>query len=215
MANIKLGGGDEEQHALLAGFEIDTSGGTRSGSRGVAGFTVALVIERIARVASIVIGSGGGSGGGGGGGCVWHEALLPSGLRAKDAESGSALVVLADEGEAFVGSEVRAARSSLQPCVRLVTQSGVRLTCSLSTPTTTRVGGALKTIPVADCLGVEVPVLIDGAFRWESIEAIEPRGDLWVRLIDCADATFAAGDDFGRYIFTHNKLDWDDDLPGR
>jgi hypothetical protein len=142
--------------------------------------------------------------GGGGTQCAWEDAWLPSGKRVLEAEVGDPLLVLAGEGESYRDHEVIALRVGRQPCVRIITKSGATLTCSTTTPLTVRRERKLHPIPVLEGLGEHVAVLDKRSFRWEPIEAIEERGDLNVRLIFCNHATFAAGDQQARFIFTHN-----------
>lgn len=210
MTNLTLGAGDEENGRPQLGGLGEASGGGGVGARQGVGF-IAPIIERIARLAIIV--SGGGVIGGGGN-CVAAAAFLVSGQRAGDADRGDVLTVLADQGDGWMLHEVRRASTAFEPCMTLVTESGIELTCSLATPITTREDGKLITIAVAECIGALVPVLDEKGFRWEEIAATRFAGAREVRKIDCWNATYAAGDAPGRYIFTHNKLGGDADGGG-
>ncbi len=137
--------------------------------------------------------------------CAWDEALLASGQRVGDAQIGDALIVLNADGDGYVPHAIAAIRPGFEPCVRLVSESGITLTCSTTTPITTRdEGGAFIVVPAPDSFGIEVPVLDAHGFRWERIRTVEPRGELPVRLLSCGGATYAAGDVPGRWMFTHN-----------
>lgn len=203
--NLTLGSGDEENgRPLLGGLGAVTAGGVRAG--GSTSITT-VVVEQIARVASIISSGGifGGGLGGSGSGCPWIGAVLPNGKYAGEVDAGDDLYALSEDGHGWLPHKVREVGASSQPCVRLTTQGGIELTTSLSTPLTTfNEFGKLVATPIA--VGVFVPILDEAGFRWEAIDAIEDRGELPVRLIDCAGGTFAAGDRAGRYIFTHNKL---------
>lgn len=210
--NLTLGSGDEENgRPLLGGLGSLTTSGSRSGgSLGV----VSTAIETIARVASII--SGGGIFGSGGlaAGCPWVGAVLPNGKCAGAINVDDDLYALCEDGSGWLPHKVRAVDGSMQPCVKIITQSGIELTTSLSTPLTTLdEHGKLITAPIN--VGVLVPVLDEAGFRWELIEVVEPAGSLRVRLIDCNGGTFAAGDKLGRYLFTHNKVapTTDTDIP--
>lgn len=136
--------------------------------------------------------------------CVWVEAFLHSGQRAGDAKVGDEVLILNGEDEVFPG-EVASIRFGDQRCVRLTTVSGVTLTCSTSTPVDWRDG--TKGL-VTDALGREMAVMDNGEFRWEKVVLVEDRGMLPVALIYARDVTYAAGDQKGRQIFTHNINDY-------
>lgn len=208
--NLTLGAGDEENgRPLLGGLGGSDAGQGGSGSRGAAGFTLPAAIVRIA---AIIASTGGITPGFG---CAAAAAYLPlpAPRRVGKAQTGDAVLVLAEGGDGWTEAEVRKTDISTQPCVTLTTENGVRLTCSRSTPITTRASdGALEAVTIAECVGRLVPVLDGDRFGWEEIVTCEDAGDRLVVLLDCGGATFAAGDEPGRYIFTHNKRDFD--IPG-
>jgi hypothetical protein len=202
--NLTLGAGDEESgRPLLGGQGAASDGQGTSGARGGAGMIFAATLETIARVAQTIA-----SGGVSGAGCAWDGAVLPSGKTIGSAEVGDALYVLSENGDCYAGYEVRSIHPSIQPCVRIVSESGIALTCSTSTPITTWRDGTLIAIEVEGCVGAMIPVLDQRGFRWEEIVSCEPVGDRPVRLLSCDDATYAAGDEPGRYLFTHNAKDY-------
>lgn len=209
--NLTLGAGDEEnERPLLGGLGGDLSGG--QSARGGAGFAALALPPVIVRLASII--SAGGIGGGNSGSfCVAAAAHLPSGLRAGDAKPDDKLIVLADNGDTWADANVFSATRSIQACATLTTESGVTLTCSLSTPLTVRRPSGLEVIALKDGEGELVAVLDAAGFRWEEIVSIQVVAAREVVAIYCGDATYAAGDEPGRYIFTHNKIGGDEEDP--
>ncbi|WP_300563148.1 hypothetical protein, partial [Companilactobacillus sp.] len=97
---------------------------------------------------------------------------------------------------------VNGIRYDTQMCVRIITESGITLVASTTTPITTYNG---VVVDILKSKGVYVPVLDKGSFRWERIVKIEDVGMKEVALVSVSDGTFAASEhDNGRYIFTHN-----------
>lgn len=157
-------------------------------------------------------GNSGGSGGGGSGSCVWTDAWLPDGRRAGDVEAGDTMTVL--DLSTMAGTRESVVRSSSvmhdQPCVTLVTFSGITKTVSMSTPFTTDTG---RTISVMDCCGYMAPVTDGTGFRWERITDVLDAGRRSVMLIDLGGETFFGGDDESGFIATHNKLSQNEAIP--
>lgn len=151
-------------------------------------------------------GTGGGGGGyGGGGECV----ALSSDIALVDGSSVSAAAVLPgasiaalavgmDGTSSAVVDRVRVAENE---CVRLVSASGAKLSLALNTPMTLP-GGRCEI--AANMTGLPVAVLDDQGFRWEPVVAVEYLGRLPVAEVTCGNATYAAGDLAGRFIFSHN-----------
>lgn len=151
-------------------------------------------------------GGGGDTGGGGGGGCCWDEALLPSGLKIGDAQVGDALLLMNPAGDGYYDYVVKSIRPAVQPCATIVTESGIELTCSLSTPIVIMRDGVARAFLFEnlDLVGEVVPVLDNGVFRWETVVEVQDAGMLPVRLLSADNGIYAAGNEAGRYIFTHN-----------
>jgi hypothetical protein len=146
--------------------------------------------------------TGGGGGGGGGIGCVDAASFMPFGGLASDVDTGFELALLRDGDETFDVKPCEQVRYDHQPCVRITTASGISLVCSLSTPITTRNG---RVCSIDEALGIEVPVLDLGEFRWERIISIAEIGSRVVAMISAGNGTYAAGElNDDRYIFTHN-----------
>lgn len=144
----------------------------------------------------------GGTGGGGGGGdpCVVQEAFLSNGTPASAVENGDGIAVLDGLG---VGVEPiwMAGRTVDAECVRLTTESGITLTLSSDTPVPVN---ACDAFPASAVLGEQVAVLDGDEFRWETVTEVEPVGVRTVRRISFGGKSFAAGDQQGRYIMSHN-----------
>jgi hypothetical protein len=141
--------------------------------------------------------------------CCWDEAFLVSGKRIGDAQVGDELLRLADDGEGHYSYEVKAIRGSTQPCGTIVTESGIELTCSYTTPIVFRRPGSnsghFETQNLSsEIIGMYLPVLDAGAFRWERVVDVLDKGMRPVRLLSCDNGVYAAGDMPDRQIFTHN-----------
>jgi hypothetical protein len=85
--------------------------------------------------------------------------------------------------------------------VRLTTESGITLSLSGNTPIELRNG---RWIIAANSTNYSVPVLDSGEFRWEKVVLVEALGRRRVQQIFAHNSTYAAGDQIGRYILTHN-----------
>ncbi len=145
------------------------------------------------------------SGGGGGGGCCWIDARLASGKPVGAAEVGDLLLMMNDAGSGTYTGRVTEVSRSIQPSLTFETASGIRLTCSYSTPMPVSRAGRVDYLAARDCLvGDLLPVQDDEGFRWEPLTGLEEAGRLPVQLITANDGVFAAGDAAGRHIFTHN-----------
>lgn len=151
-------------------------------------------------------GSGGGGGGYGGGYCVAAEALVPiSGDLVSPAAfvlPGEPLTVLCADLQDTAVTSCAANVDGVNECVTLTTVSGITLTLALNTPMTLP-GGFYEL--AANMTGKPVAVLDHGAFRWESVDRVDYAGPRAVAQISCGNATYAAGDQPGRYIFSHNN----------
>ena len=151
-------------------------------------------------------GSGGGSGGGGGGGeCVeagaWVETRDRGFVRAREIVAGDAVRVLTEdrEGTTWAACEGNSLHAG-EPGWRIVSAGGIAVTVSASTPITLRDGSVIR---VDQIDGHALPVLDADGFRWESCIAA-PVGAIEVARILVGQKTYAAGDENGRSILTHN-----------
>ena len=140
------------------------------------------------------------------GGCCWAEALLASGSEVREARAGDPLLMMREDGSAVYEGEVEKTRASVQPCLRVQTASGISLTCSYGTPMALRRGGEVVYIEARDCLEDDLlPVFDDDGFRWEPIAELAEAGALPVALLSARNGVYAAGDQSGRMVFTHNS----------
>ena len=143
-----------------------------------------------------------GGGGGGGGGSVWVNAYMPgSTKRARDFEVGDELLLLNTDRNGTMPGTVISNRHSEQNLLTLVSESGIELTCSDNTPLTLEDGSGINS---TEALGVKLPVQDDGGFRWEEIVEVRPAGRGMVATIYCKNQCYAAGNEPGRWIWTHN-----------
>ncbi|HEY1605130.1 MAG TPA: hypothetical protein VGF77_05990 [Allosphingosinicella sp.] len=139
------------------------------------------------------------------GGCCWVEALLASGQKVGEAREGAPLLMMEPDGSGLYEGAVERIRPSLQPCLFFRTRSGIGLTLSDSTPIPVHRDGAVDFLVARDVLtGDVLPVQDSDGFRWETLDAIEERGALPVSLLSAGNGVYAAGDEAGRLIFTHN-----------
>jgi len=135
------------------------------------------------------------------GDCVHIDAFVGDGRLAGDVVQGDELLILTENRDGCELANVQRAYVSEANCLKITTVSGITLTLSATTPITLRDG---REIIVGDVLGEEVAVLDAGAFRWEPVLNIEEIGLQPVARISVQSGTYAAGDQQGRMIFTHN-----------
>lgn len=151
-------------------------------------------------------GAGGTSGGYQNNGCVAADAFVDDLRRASELSVGSVIDLLNYDGDGWGPGLIDDAYIvPKQQGVRLWTESGATLTCSTSTPITQQSGPDDYVLAV-DALGAFVAVKDDKGFRWERIIQIDAVGEIDVTRVHCGGGTFAAGDEPGRMIFTHNAV---------
>jgi hypothetical protein len=142
--------------------------------------------------------------GGGGGGCVAVESYLTPRLRAGDAVEGDAVDMWVQ------GSAGMVERVPVQiafppkdvPCVRLSTPGGAALVVGRDTPLVLRSGVEIR---AEHAQGEELLVDLDGTLRWERVQ-VEDAGIRTVRYLSIGGGVYAAGQEPGRRIFTHNVI---------
>lgn len=145
-------------------------------------------------------GGGGGGGGGGNPGCVADDQWIGDEM-AGAALAGLPILCLDHARDGTIEHPIESVEFSLQPCVEIVTASGIRLVASVSTPMTLRDGWLCN---ITEMQGREVAVLDEGAFRWEPVTSVLSAGVRRVAHIHVGGRTYAAGSVHGRYIFSHN-----------
>jgi hypothetical protein len=146
--------------------------------------------------------------------CVDVNAFLPGGMRAGDVRVGDLLLLLSEDGRTTLDGIVSAISIGPSRRLRLRTISGVELTVSETAPIPVqKLDGKVAHLAARRLRGDEmVAVHDDGELRWETLENVKwlPPGD--VARISCNDGVYAAGNERGRYIFTHNRKP-DEELP--
>lgn len=144
-----------------------------------------------------------GGGGGEQGGSVSSKAYMPlTTKKAGEMVTGDPLLILdMSTYDKTKQTTVGRHKLSVQRLLTLVSESGIKLTCSDNTPLTLK-GGLI--INSTQALGVELPVQDENGFRWEKITNIIEAGNGEVMTIECFNQCYAAGDEAGKYIFTHN-----------
>lgn len=135
--------------------------------------------------------------------CVAESAWMDLRRRAGEIGEGARIEVLSDDMASAEAAEVDAAHSARVLGVRLISSSGVRLTCSLTTPITQPCGSTVRAI---DARGGLVAVKDAAGLRWEPIVHTERVGEIRVRRIHVGGRTYAAGDEPDRLMFTHNPM---------
>jgi hypothetical protein len=142
--------------------------------------------------------------GGGGGGCVAVDSYLAPGLTAAYVREGDPVDMWAE------GSEGQVERVPVQiafpprevPCVRLLAASGAALVVGRDTPLVLRSGVEIRA-EHAD--GEELLVDVGGEVRWEPVR-VSDAGFRTVRYLSIGGGVYAAGEEPGRRIFTHNMI---------
>ena len=144
----------------------------------------------------------GGGASGDAGGSVNVNAYMPGTSKlAGQMQAGDALVLLSTDRQGTVAGVVISNSTSEQKLLTLVSKSGIRLTCSDNTPLTLEDGSYINS---TEALGKKLPVEDQNGFRWELIVEVLDAGRGNVATIYCKDQCYAAGDEQGRWIWTHN-----------
>lgn len=143
------------------------------------------------------------SGGYGAGGCVVVESYLGDMRRAGEVRVDD-MLDMADAATLAPRSErVTYSEAKLQPCVELVTASGIVLRCSTTAPLPTRDHGLVLAPHVA---GKMVAVRDGNGERWEAVARLRGIGPRMVQHISVNDGCFWAGAEPGRCVLHHNKM---------
>lgn len=148
--------------------------------------------------------SSGGGGGEPGGGCVDAVMWVDVDRQAFDVPLNDHLdCPVFTEPPTLERRRVRQNGSSVQPCHRIVTESGAAVVASDSTPMTLRDG---STVLLPDMLGREALVhdLAHRALRWERVIACYPCGHRPVIKFNVGDTCLMAGESPLLRISTHN-----------
>ena len=148
---------------------------------------------------------------GGGGGCVVLESWLPltdehlynnSPIRYAWQVMPGHKIKLANESTLEDRNGViRMACIEIQPCIRIITESGATLVCSTTAPIPTLTDGVVSSVNLE---GNKVAVSRNNIKTWETVTKIEEVGHKFVRAIDTGNNSFWAGEFDGIYILHHN-----------
>jgi len=139
-----------------------------------------------------------------GGGCVAIDSVFPDGSVAQAVNVGDQLVT-ADPYNYFdtTLSDVSYSTTKVQPCVRIVTESGASLVCSTTAPIPTYDNGYMM---APDLLNRNIPVMRNNLTNWEVVIMVESVGDKEIQHITVDDRCFWAGETADAFILHHNKL---------
>ena len=155
----------------------------------------------IVYIGSVVVAfptSGTGGGSGGGGLCVADDMFVRERLRAGEAKPGDVFdCVDLPTGQHRHQRPMLGVTRGTEECVRIVTDRGAALVCSISTPFDT-VDGRMLLAP--QMLGEEV--LTDDGI--ERVVSVTPVGRRSVSRIHLGGVSYAAGEDPARRIYSHN-----------
>lgn len=139
--------------------------------------------------------------------CVAAEAWLPTDQQAFEIKPGDRLLMLNERGDNMQVGECVSNKVALAPCMIFETVSGIKLTCSTTTPIIFKTEDGYGAKPAWECDGSEVVPVIDAkqGFRWEAL-ACQPGhvGVKQVAHISANDGVYAAGDTKHGFMFTHN-----------
>jgi len=141
---------------------------------------------------------------GSGGGCVTVDSIMQDGSLAGDVVEGQELVTY-DPYDYFSNgsSKVSYAKTKMQPCVRIVTESGASLVCSTTAPIPTLDNGYML---APTLINRKVPVMRENITNWETVTTVEFVGEREIRHITVENKCFWAGETADAFILHHNKL---------
>lgn len=147
---------------------------------------------------------------GGGGGCVASTSYVSWNTTARELVEGNVIYGMTDD-LVFNDMAVISNRSEYQDSVRITMNTGATLVVSKSTPLTLRDGSLMM---VADLsAGIELPVRYEdnNTFGiettepfWDTVSIVEDLGMVEVQVIFIGGYSYAAGENPGAYIYTHN-----------
>lgn len=149
---------------------------------------------------------------GGGGGCVVLDAYIPTVEtrthndrvvdKAWQLEPTFNILLGNEDLTTRMGTVVKAV-IDFQPCVRIQTAGGIRLSCSTTAPILTKEEGYVE---APKLFGKRVAVMRNNVTFWDEVVGIEDIGYKHVRVIDTGDNSFWAGDMQNAYILHHNSF---------
>jgi hypothetical protein len=112
-------------------------------------------------------------------------------------------ISLASEDDSLqnIIGEVKRSNVEYEPCVRVITEKGVSLVCSMNAPLFTK---ELTFTDAPETMGKYVAVMVNGATSWDKVVEIEQIGNKFVAVIDAGGTAFWAGEKPEQYILHHN-----------
>lgn len=147
---------------------------------------------------------------GGGGGCVVLDAFLPAIETNKHNDrvvekawqyENNFDILLADDNLVSRTGKVVMTAIDYQPCVKIVTESNIKLSCSTTAPILTKDKGYVESVKL---FGERIAVMRNGIAFYDEVVSIEDIGYKHVRVIDTGNNSFWAGDTQNAYILHHN-----------
>jgi hypothetical protein len=146
-------------------------------------------------------GTGSGGGGSGGGGCVEITQWMPEGCSSGLIRAGDDVTAFDHQMSMTFARTVEGSKISIEPCLRLVTESGAAVVASESTPMTLMDGSSVM---LGEMLWKEVVVLRGDTTDWETVVKIEDAGMRPVNRISIGGGSYFAGERADAFILTHN-----------
>ena len=93
-----------------------------------------------------------------------------------------------------------------QPCVRVMTKTGVSLVCSTTAPIFTK---DLEFVSAPDLMNKEVACMRNDETFWDKVVSVEDMGHMFVAVINAGDTAFWAGETNEAFILHHNVRESD------
>lgn len=182
--------------------DVGGTGGTKTWLAYLGAATGLLTLgDDVVLAGQVVIPSSGTSGGGGTGTCVCDDMFIDDSRTAGDARPGDVFdcLDLPTTGMRKFRRRLHGVEYDTVPCVRITTDAGAILECSLTTPFDVPDG---RTLNAPDMLGE--PVITDWGI--ETVTHVEPIGPRPVSHVHLGGISYAAGADPAHRIYSHNAL---------
>jgi len=135
-------------------------------------------------------------------GCVCIDSIVFDGRKASEVEVGDELDTIDPITNQFKKQIVTRSETKLSECVRITTESGIQLDCSISAPISDEHGNQVLAPTLC---GVMIPVIDNEEHKLERVVSVEEIGMKKIRHITVNDSFFPAGKEANRYILHHNK----------
>lgn len=135
-------------------------------------------------------------------GCVCIDSIVFDGRKASEVEVGDELDTIDPITNQFKKQIVTRSETKLSECVRITTESGIQLDCSISAPISDEHGNQVL---APSLCGVMIPVIDNEEHKLERVVSVEEIGMKKIRHITVNDSFFPAGKEANRYILHHNK----------